>query len=362
MLKFNKKEIDKEEFLITDHKIGGQLCHFVRPKPNKFKWTQEELIYRSAIFLFNGDPVSLSYPKFFNLNECPHINPFDGNLTGTSIIDKLDGSTLIVSKFRDEYILRTRGTDDAGNMPNAQELDIFKEEILPKLPKDPSWQQSWLFEWCSPTNKIILDYGPKPKFYLTNIVNHYDYSLTPQSKLDSIAEDLELLRPERFTYYSLSHLVRDVENLQGREGICLYYNNDQNIRKIKSLTYLKLHAFKSQCNLKNITELYIEWGSPDRKDFEEKLSKEFDYECLTYSSQFIEELYRGVEKTNKKISDVRGYVSLYSNLNQKDFAVKITTMLSGDNYQKPLAFALRKGSETSDIKANMLKFNLGLKP
>jgi hypothetical protein len=45
-------------------------------------------------------------------------------------VEKLDGSTLIVSKYNGQYILRTRGTVDASKLANGFELELFKSTIL----------------------------------------------------------------------------------------------------------------------------------------------------------------------------------------------------------------------------------------
>ncbi len=76
------------------------------------------------------------------------------------MVEKLDGSLLIVSKYNGQYILRTRGTVDASIMANGHELEIFKNTILSKLAdNNDTWDYSVLFEWLSPINKIVLNYG-----------------------------------------------------------------------------------------------------------------------------------------------------------------------------------------------------------
>lgn len=363
LFKVDLSSISSEDFLVTRHVIGGQDCYFVRPKPTFFDWTEKVLHFRSSIYKFNGELISASYPKFFNLSEKPNIHPFDGNLQGTSLMEKLDGSTLIVSRFRGETILRTRGTVDAAQMPNADELEVFKEQILPKLPQISTWNASYIFEWTSPKNRIILDYGPEPQFFLTNIVNHYDYGLASQDTLDLFANDLGILRPKRFKYYSLSHLTKDVDQMEGQEGICLYYDEDQHIRKIKSANYLKLHAFKSQCNLKTVLQLYTDWGFPEESEFRYKILQNFDYESMLFADSIITELFeRGAILAAGAIQKVTDFVSANSSLDQKTFAQVAKETLSPSDYSLPLAFTLRKRADAdiSEIRQKMIAHFLGI--
>jgi hypothetical protein len=356
MVRIDFKDINKEDFLVTNHYIAGQLCHFVRPRPTYFDWNAHTLHYRSAIYFFNGDLISASFPKFFNLNEKPFIDPFDGELKGTSIVEKLDGSTLIVSRFRGENILRTRGTIDASGMPNAAELEVFKSTILPKLPKDHTLPVSYIFEWTSPINKIIINYGEAPKFYLTNIIKHEDYTLTPQEDLDKIATELDVLRPKRYQYYSLSHLLKDVDKDETFEGVCLYYNNDQNIRKIKSAWYLKLHSFKGNCSFRTIVDLYLQWGLPSIENFKDKVEKEFDFECLVFASPLIDLFYSGaVEKVKTSKEVALKFFNENKDLPKKEYALLVNKTLSAGDYTMPMAFKYKTSSDLADIEVKALR-------
>jgi hypothetical protein len=73
------------------------------------------------------------FPNLPILNENPEHFPVPTDLKNSVITDKLDGSLLIVSKYKGNYILRTRGTVDATRLENGYELEIFKQKYLPLL-------------------------------------------------------------------------------------------------------------------------------------------------------------------------------------------------------------------------------------
>jgi len=359
-MKINLNTLDPLNFRITKHIIANEECTFVTPLSIMADWTAHNLHLRSSIWNSQGELISASYPKFFNLEEKPNITPFDGNLTNCSIVDKVDGSALIFSRYKGQQILRTRGNIDAYNMPNGDDLIYFEQYILPKIPKDDTLNASYIFEWTSPRNRIVVDYGNQPRFQLTNIISHTDYSLTSQNELDTLAFERKYDRPMRirFECNSIELLINDIKGWKNSEGICLYYNNDQNIRKIKSTWYLKCHAMKSQCNMKTMLELYDVYERPDKKTFHERFDKEFDFEISTIAKPLINQLYEAETKTKESRNEVIQFTIENSSLNDKDFAMLVNKKYQLENYTKPLAFALRKKKSIDLIVLNMMKHEL----
>mgnify|MGYP003562008243 FL=1 len=156
-MKIDLSKIDLTNFMIHDHFIGGELVTLVQPNHIGAKWTQENKHFRSSVWSYDGTLISASFPKFVNWGENPQEFPVPQSLNKCTIVDKLDGSCLIVSKYKGNYILRTRGTVDASLMDNGHELEIFRNTILPKLEIDifnrnsnvsqDTWNVSYLFEW-----------------------------------------------------------------------------------------------------------------------------------------------------------------------------------------------------------------------
>ena len=174
------------------------------------------------------------------------------------------------------------------------------------MEKGDTWDYSYLFEWTSPLQRIIIDYGTAPEWYLVGRIYHADYSLTPQSQLDLLAKMIGCPRPETYTFPSLSELISSIGQWTDREGICLYSNNDQTIHKCKSEIYLAKHRFKSEATLENTLELYFSMDKPSYQEFERKLVETFDYECFTmvrgYASNIcdaakqVQQITEGIDK------------------------------------------------------------------
>jgi hypothetical protein len=127
-MKIDLESIDKESFMVHQHKIGEHEVTLVQPIHIGATWNRGNLIFRSSVWDKEGNPVSLSFKKFFNWDEKPDIDPAPETLEGAKLLEKLDGSTLIISRYKGITVMRTRGTVDAYQQANADELTFLREK------------------------------------------------------------------------------------------------------------------------------------------------------------------------------------------------------------------------------------------
>lgn len=284
--------LEANEFDLRMGKIAGETVVLVNPRGFP-KWTKDLLIFRSSVWTMDGTLISAGFKKFFNLTEAPHIvpDPTDADIAQGEFLEKLDGSLLIVSKYKGELIVRTRGTLDATALDNGHEVAILKQKY-PKCFSNIFLDAGYtlLFEWLSDTNKIILTYPDCPDMKLVGMISHEDYKYASQMALDQLAKDLNVGRPRRFAFKSIGDMLSAVEALKDQEGYCFYYNDEQDIKKVKSPWYLALHRFKSNCSLEYILDFYVECGQPDYQTFVDKITQTFDHECLALALPFASQV------------------------------------------------------------------------
>lgn len=283
-MKVDLQSIDLTQFYVNEHVLNGEAVYLVIPKQIGVKWAKETKVFRSSVWDSNGELISAGFPKFTNWGEAPDVFPLPTSLKNATIVEKVDGSLLIVSKWKGQYILRTRGTVDATQLDNGHELEIFNNTILPLFGKDwldygPSWNVSFLFEWTSPNQKIILNYGDSPDWYFVGAVNHRDYSIWTQEELDGFAACVGFKRPVTYTFSTIEDLMANVEQWKGKEGVCVYSNEDQLIHKVKSAWYLTLHHMKSELSSREkVIDVWFNFGKPSYTEFYEKVETQFDHE------------------------------------------------------------------------------------
>ena len=286
-----------QQFLKDAHVIGGEEVFLVQPKHLYLSWTPETLIFRSSVWNEDGAPVSLSFPKFFNWGEFTDVvaQPDSLDISDCQLVEKMDGSTLIVSQYKGQRIVRTRGTLDARTCDNGEEIELLIE-LFPKAFEFPVTDEegtapvSYLYEWITadPELQLVVQYKESPDLFLIGAVDHADYSLATQTELDQIAREKEIKRPPVYNYSSLEELLASVATFQGVEGICFYFNGGQNIAKLKSGWYLKLHRLKTGFQgLESVIDLYVELGFPTYEVAWQYLVENVDYETAEACRGYI---------------------------------------------------------------------------
>jgi len=313
-MKIDLNNIDTENFMSHDHFINGEVVTLIQPKNIGVKWRQDNKHLRSSVWNYEGELISAGFPKFTNFGENPEHFPVPQSLKNCTVVEKLDGSLLIVSKYKGQLILRTRGTVDAFTMDNGHELEIFKT-IFSKYEKlwnshDDTWDFSLLFEWVSPINKIVLSYGDSPDWYLVGIVNHDNYRLESQDFLDEFAKVINVKRPATYTFSDVNDLLENVEQWKGKEGVVIYSQDGQMLHKVKGAWYLALHHMKSELSsTEKVMDVWLEQKMPDYNSFYNYISTTFDFELAEQIRGTISNLCDGRKEVDKIIDHMRGFIN-----------------------------------------------------
>ena len=362
-MKIDIQKVDLTQFMVHEHSLNGEIVYLIQPQHIGTKWTQDNKHMRSVVVNYAGEVISAGFPKFTNWGENPDHFPVPNSLKHCTVVEKLDGSLLIVSKYNGQYILRTRGTVDASTMANGHELEIFKNTILSKLSdNNDTWDYSVLFEWLSPINKIVLNYGDEPSWRLIGFINHINYSLAQQDMLDAMAKKYGFDRPPTYTFSDVQDLLKDVDQWRGKEGVVVYSKNDQMLHKCKSEWYLKLHYLKSELsNIEKVIDVWLEQGMPDYQTFYNYIFTTFDYELAEQVKSMISRICDAKKEVDMIVIGMNEFVnnrlktlptrklqaeqviSAYGNTNRASFLFKLLDGKSlGKEEYKKLLFQVLK--------------------
>ncbi len=323
-------KIDLDQFMVNEHEFHGEPVKLIQPNHIGTKWTQANKHLRSVVINSVGEVISAGFPKFVNWGENPDNFPIPNSLKNATIVEKVDGSLLSLSRYKGNYIIRTRGTVDASKIDNGHEIEIFVKQLTDSgflshynnIYGD-TWNRSYIFEWTSPINKIVIDYGDVPLFKLIGCTLHSDYSLEPQKVLDEIANQFSILRPETYTFKDISTLLLEVEQWKGKEGVVIYFNNGQSLLKVKSSDYLIKHRFKEHANFETTVDLFFSFGKPAYSEFESELIKKFDWECYQMVRGFVSIICDGYKEVNQIVFSMKQFVKELNVQTRKDAAFKI---------------------------------------
>ena len=348
-MKINFQDYDLEGFVIRECKIAGDECYLIFPQHIGVKWDKKNLIFRSSVWTKEGELISAGFKRFFNWSEQPDLAYTPFSLTangGCELIEKKDGSTLIVSKHRGELIARTRGTVDASGMENGWEIEYLKEKYPLAFNHELLDGHSLIYEWTSPENVIVLNYG-EVDISLIACIKHEDYSLFRQSELDKIALEIGVPRPAQYHYKSIKEMIGDVETWVNAEGICCYCNNGQDIRKLKSEWYLSAHKMKSEMgSIERVIDFWFANDMPDYQTAYQTLCDLFDFEIAEKCKGDLSRICDAWKEVKRIVDFMEKYVYDNSHKDQKTFALD-TLQKWGDTNRASFVFSLRKGQELS---------------
>ena len=202
-----------------------------------------------------------------------------------------------------------------------------------------------------------MDYGPEADIYLTAAIGHDDYSMFSQYELDVISELMEVKRPKVFNYSSTDEMLKSIDVLQGQEGICVYFNNGQDIRKVKSAQYLALHRFKSNATLDNTVELFFGLNKPEYSEFEKQLIEKFDHECFEMVKVYASQICSAFKEVEKIMDGFKSFAETVRGLSRKDAASLILKEYSKDA-RTSYVFNIIDGKVIDDEKLKKLLYQV----
>jgi len=359
---------DPSQFNIKDVTIAGDECVLITPKDMGVEWNDENKIFRSSIWRkSDGELISAGFKKFVNYLEKPEFEPLTSHERLEARI-KLDGSCLIVNRYKGKLIVRTRGTIDATKLENGYEI----AHLILKYPKafDENYFNTenitLLFEWTTPTNRIVLKETEEPTLWLIGAVVHNSseyvvlggvdnkyYYYYRQDSLDIVADQIEVNRPRKVEFLdneTLDEFKSRIEKMEDIEGVVVYDSSNQILKKIKTQRYLRLHRiFTGIKTVNHLFDLFVEYGCLDRENFEALLATNYDWELVESLKTLMDELYSKWNEIKIRIDSIRSYLndSVFNELDRKSKAQKILEIFSDCS---GVAFAIMDNKEIAPEK------------
>ena len=114
-----------------------------------------------------------------------------------------------------------------------------------------------IFEYTSPENKIVLDYGNKPKFTLLAIRNISDGSYVCRKDLEEMAEFYNIPLVSTFTSVSFEYMKDKIKEEKNIEGYVIHFLENDLFVKYKTDWYNKLHRINTDIRHRDIAEMVI---------------------------------------------------------------------------------------------------------
>jgi hypothetical protein len=322
---------NQDEFLYKECEFSGDKCWLIVPNDMGTKWDDDNFRFRSCIVRQSDNfVISQSFGKFVNFGERPEFQPWDFNAPFEAR-HKIDGSLLIVSEYKGELIIRTRGTTDARQMNNGHEIDILIEKY--PVVFDNFWfEMGWtlLLEWTTPSNIIVLREHDEPTLTLVGMVRNETCEYASQEALDYCANACGANRPQKYEYNSIAECIADVAAWSGKEGVVIYQG--QTMKKIKADEYCELHKMATGITGVN-TVLDVFMASPrftKSDDFYHYIETTLDYEIAEKCKEYIVKICEAYNRYLVQSAVIESYVELLrDHETRKEQAQDIQTRFKG---------------------------------
>lgn len=188
-----------------------------------------------------GELMCLPFEKFFNVNEKPHTQAKNVqdlmNMHMPEVVEKMDGSMINAVRVNGEIYLKTKKsfTSDVALLAQSAMTDNVRDLCNYFLDENVTP----IFEFTSPDNKIVIDYGNEPQFTLIAGRCMETGEYLTQMALDSQAHRFGLRRPRWHYAHDLKSLMESCDTAEDIEGWVIYVGGHR--FKVKTQWYINRH-------------------------------------------------------------------------------------------------------------------------
>lgn len=185
-----------------------------------------------------GKLISLPFEKFFNVNEKAHtqahiVQDYDVDF----ILDKRDGSMITGALINGSVFLKTKKSFysdvaiDANDDCPQHIWNFFRDAL--------SLKYSPIFEYTSPDNKVVLNYGNEPQFVLLAIRDMTDGSYVSYNDSRNLAVRYGVQMVDRVSFNTVKECLDSQLTAEDIEGWVVYTNEGR--FKVKTKWYCDRH-------------------------------------------------------------------------------------------------------------------------
>ena len=206
---------------------------------------------RGLIISRDGFLVSRPFKKFFNLTQ---VSPLEMPSGSFSTYEKLDGSLGILYKSPDGFKISTRGSFTSDQATWAS--DIWNERYCDvSIPDDVTL----LFEIIHPSNRIVVNYGPRRDLVLIAAIDNLTGRSLP---LESVSHIHPWPTAAKHDFKSLSD-VTSCPQQDNKEGFVIHFHESDTRFKVKFDEYVRIHRLVTGVSDKRVWEMLSSGRSLD---------------------------------------------------------------------------------------------------
>jgi len=237
---------------------GSQRCPDIIEKTKFDELAAIRRECRGMLFDKAGNILARRLHKFFNVNEKEETLSTAIDFTQPhSILEKLDGSMVTPIQVDSHIRWGTKmGVTDVAM--NAEVFIACNPQYSEFADFIMSWDSTPIFEWCSPKNRIVVEY-PHDRLVLIAIRDNVSGEYRSYQNMCDLAAQysIEVVKVYPGSASSMQQLLDNTKELQGAEGYIIRFD-DGHMVKIKGDWYVRIHKVKDSLSQeKNIIDLLV---------------------------------------------------------------------------------------------------------
>ena len=296
-----------------------------------------------------GQVIARPYHKFFNVNERAETAVAGLSLDQPHhILEKLDGSMIHAVPVGREFRFCTKmGITDVSM---GAEAFVARNPNIYQLVRDLyGLGLTVIFEWCSPQQRIVIDYH-HDQLIITAVRENVSGQYWTYDQLLAVGTEygVPVVGALAGSMSNMESLIEHTRGLENAEGYVVRWANGH-MTKIKADHYVLLHRTKDQIRQeKNVIDLIVNEKSDDLKPM-------LDAVDLENFVRFETEFWQGVAQVCLELESVYRSGDQYEN--RRDFAVEFVQKQPA--HLRPLLYELRNGREVRAVVVNSITTSVG---
>lgn len=298
----------KNEISVKKQSNGTTVVCYVFSNEDTF---ENEHLRECRGITFDEDGVILLRPlhKFFNLGEKHETGRSALPWKKTKrVMEKKDGSMISFAFYKGKIVAKTKKSFETPQAARALEFLKQRHNYVHFIEKCDSFGWTPTFEWCSPKDRIVLDYKEDSLVLLhirDKVTGEYlDLDLAETLGVETVNE--HQVDPKK--------LIKTLKTDEGIEGYVIQFESGDMV-KMKTDEYLKLHRSITFIRERDIAKLVLDEKLDDLKSLFKDHNFSVD-KIKKVEDKVVAELLEIKKQSEKLFND-------HKHLSRKDFALAV---------------------------------------
>ncbi len=269
---------------------------------------------RGITFDKDGKIISRPLHKFFNVNEREstqaHVLPWN---TVTRVMDKRDGSMIIPVLVDGKVQIKTKKSFTSDVAKVAQKFfDDDRSDLMTGVVELLTSNFTPIFEYTSPTNRIVLPYE-KDEMTLLHVRDNVSGRYFTEKEMRSFASQFNIKLVETMQLSDIPKFLETAKDVKGIEGWVIQFSSGEMV-KLKTEEYLISHRLITFVRERDIAEMVLDETLDDVKSA--MLERNISLDKL----HAVE--HRVIQILGQLEDEVEAFFHSYKTLSRKDYAEK----------------------------------------